>query len=92
MTWVLDHLPARDEWEKRFEKKDDAVAELRTHICEDCLQGRLGYVDSSAPGGVEYEQKMVPDAHSATDLLATPCGMEFNLYEESAASPESSAA
>jgi len=82
MSWIVEHLPARDEWTKKFDHSSDAVAELRSHICSDCLQGIQGFVDPSAPGGIRYEQRLVPDVHSAADLLSTPCGMEFDLYEE----------
>jgi hypothetical protein len=82
VSWILEHCPANEEWSKTFATEVEAVAELRKHICQECLDGRLGYVDSSAEGGIAYEERKKPDPTSAYDLLSTPCGCEYELTEQ----------
>lgn len=82
MVWILEHSPANEEWKKRFPTEAEAVVELRKHICGECLAGKWSYVDSRQPDGVGYEQRPAPDPTSAKDLLSTPCGCEYELYEE----------
>lgn len=82
MAWVLEHCPANEEWTKRFDTKVEAVAELFQHICSECLTGEIKYVDPDEPSGFGIEKRKKPDPASARDLLSTPCGCEYELYEE----------
>lgn len=76
--WELEKC-SMPEWTKQFSTEADAVAELRAHICGDCMSGRHGYVDSQVPGGIAYETVEPPDPNSARDLLSTPCGCEYHI-------------
>lgn len=80
--WLLEHYPAGEDWEKSFDTEAEALEELRKHICQECMTGKLVYVDSSLPNGVGEEQRPVPNPESAYDLLSTPCGCEYGLTEE----------
>lgn len=66
--WLLEHCPAGEEWEKRFATEEEAVVELRKHICGSCMAGD--------------EDQIAPNPNSASDLLGTPCGCEYHLYDE----------
>lgn len=86
MAWILEHKPAREEWSKTFETKELAVAELRAHICSDCMKGDILICDSGTDGGLRREHLCnAPDPNSAYDLLSTPCGCEYDLNEEATA-------
>lgn len=80
MPWTLDHLPAREEWSKTFPTKAKAVAELRKHICGSCMAGCWGCPDP-AKCDSDCEKANPPDPSSARDLLKTPCGCEYELFE-----------
>lgn len=92
MPWVLDHLPASEEWEKRFATEAEAVAELAKHVCGMCLKGCLGVPECTsidengivrpADGGPCRCGGKPVDVTSARELLSTPCGCEYDLYEE----------
>lgn len=77
--WILEHVPANEEWSKSFHTEAEAVAELFKHLCSDCKEGRLGYVDTSVDGGLAYEERRKPDPASMRDLLSTPCGCEYEI-------------
>ena len=79
--WIVEHCPAGEEWTKEFATKPDATACLLAHICDDCLKGEIVVVDSTADGGFRREKLCdAPDPQSASDLLGTPCGCEYELY------------
>jgi hypothetical protein len=80
MPWTLEHMPAREEWEKVFKTKKEAVAELRNHICLDCMGGIERYVSSQSPSGFGVRKRAKPNPESAKDLLSTSCGCEYSLY------------
>lgn len=80
--WVVEHCPAGEEWKKEFTTEAEAVACLLAHICADCLKGDILVVDSTAENGLRREKLCdAPDQSSARDLLSTPCGCEYELYE-----------
>lgn len=61
-------------WSRDFACVSEAVAELREHICGDCLDG--GEFDS--PLDFEHEGRSFR-CHDAGMLLGTSCGLEFNI-------------
>lgn len=67
-----------NDWEKVFATKADACAELRKHICRECLAGEHNYV------GCETEYTTPPNPDDIDALLGTSCGWEFWLEEEQA--------
>ncbi len=84
MPWLLEHHPAREEWEKTFASEAEAVAGLRKHVCSDCMKGEIVCVDSASPTGFRRDKLCdPPDPTSARDLLGTPCGTEYSLREVS---------
>lgn len=86
--WILDKMSLPNDWEKKFETEEEAVTELRKYICSDCLNGIDGIVDISVPGSIRFEKTPngPPNPHSASDLLSTPCGCEFHIYDEAVGS------
>lgn len=76
--WILSKVSTPD-WDKTFLSEQDAIAELKKHICGECMSGKLGYVDSSVLGDVAYEQFEKPDG-SLASLLSTPCGLEYDIW------------
>lgn len=83
MPWILEHYPAREEWEKSFASKAEAVAELAKHICGSCKRGCWGCADEDqCDRGCEKNTNKVPKLDSARDLLSTPCGCEYGLHYE----------
>ena len=82
--WVLEHCPAGEEWKKAFSTEAEAVAELAKHICSTCMAGEIAIVDTGQPNCQRIERLCdKPDPASACDLLSTPCGCEYELYDES---------
>lgn len=81
MPWTLEHCPANEEWSKTFESEQEAIAELRKHICDSCMTGKFEYVDTEQQGGLGVEFRDVPNPYNAYDLLSTPCGCEYELSE-----------
>lgn len=64
VTW--SHVLTKESspgWEKSFDTREEALAELLRHICGDCLAGG--------------ETGEIPHQDSISDLLSTPCGCEF---------------
>lgn len=82
MAWVLSKMSLPDDWEKAFATEAEAVDELLLHICNECLAGELKYIDAEQPAGFGVEIRKKPDPSSATDLLSTSCGCEFELHED----------
>lgn len=80
MPWILEHYPAREEWTKKFATEAEAVAELRSHICESCMTGCFGCADPKECDGF-CDRDSPPDPQSASDLLSTPCGCEYGLRQ-----------
>jgi hypothetical protein len=60
-------------WEKEFPTLDEAVTELRAHICELCWAGGSGDPEPPPPR----------DCRDPVALLSTPCGCEYDLEPSS---------
>lgn len=60
-------------WEMDFPTEQEAITELRSHICGDCMDGIERWV------GLPPERVAKPDPESAADLLGTHCGLEYDL-------------
>lgn len=63
-------------WRKRFATPGEALTELRLHVCDSCFAG--GEYDL---GNGEVHKEPAPNPDSLYDLLGTPCGCEFDVYE-----------
>ena len=77
MTWMLMKCSAPG-WDKEFPTKDEAIDELRKHVCGDCLRGSPGFLDDIVD--VETDGSVI-ECRDASALLSTPCGCEFDLEE-----------
>jgi hypothetical protein len=58
-------------WEKYFSSEKELKKELFSHICTAC---RVGYED-----GEDWIDPPVSLESDLGDMLATPCGCEFNV-------------
>jgi hypothetical protein len=57
---------------------DEAVTELRRHICADCLAGSPGFLDD--PVDVTFDGRVF-ECRDVGVLLGTPCGCEYHIEE-----------
>lgn len=80
--WIVESLPSGMNICRSFETKEEAIAELRSHICRDCLDGIFRYVDSSQESGFSIDFTPIPDPNSLEDLLNTGCGAEWSVSEK----------
>lgn len=68
------------EWDadKDFSTLDEAVTELRKHICRDCLDGSPGFLEDAVD--ITFDGRVF-ECRDVGTLLCTPCGCEYHLEE-----------
>lgn len=71
-------------WQKDFSNLYSLLEELKKHICSDCLNGSnvavCSFDDETGEIREEYVYKEdAPNPNSVISLLATSCGVEFDV-------------
>ena len=82
MPWIVEKMSIPC-WEKSFDSKDAARAELLKHICGACLAGGEweGFDENGITKGI-IPGENPPDQNNTRDLLSTPCGCEYSVNPE----------
>lgn len=74
----LHKCSAPNVWHIDYASIDEAVTELRKHICADCLAGSIGFLNEIVDVQIG---DLTIECRDPDTLLSTPCGVEYEIEE-----------